>query len=86
MLRAEDQRVISSILREVLSLSLGRPALEESPHPAPGEEVESRGLAGLFPEVLGRLEDVQDFLVVRMCVLLCYVWMKVEMIVMDGVE
>lgn len=66
VLRAEDQRVISSILKEVLSLSLKRNGLEEPPQPAPGEEVEGRGLAGLFPEVLGKLEDVQDFLVVRM--------------------
>lgn len=75
VLRAEDQRVISSILREILSLSLGRPALEEPPHPVPGEEMEGRGLAGLFPEVLGKLEDVQDFLVVSMCgcgVVTCY--------------
>lgn len=71
VLRAEDQRVISSILREVLSLSLGRPALEEPPQPAPGEDVEGRGLVGLFPEVLGKVEDVQDFLLVRMCV--CWV-------------
>ncbi|KAK8378939.1 hypothetical protein O3P69_009581 [Scylla paramamosain] len=63
VLRAEDQRVISSILREVLSLSLKRNGLEEPPQPAPGEEVEGGGLAGLFPEVLGKLEDVQDFLV-----------------------
>ncbi|XP_050730386.1 dynein axonemal heavy chain 7-like [Eriocheir sinensis] len=63
VLRTEDQRVISSILREVLSLSLGRPALEEPPQPVPGEELECRGLAGLFPEVLGKVEDVQDFLV-----------------------
>lgn len=90
--RPEDQLVITSILKEVLTISLKIPEDEDSPRGlltaggGPGEEHylglddvdhspslldenDEVGLALLFPDYIGKLDDLQEFVKVR--IVLC---------------
>lgn len=78
VLRTEDQQVITSILKDVLTISLKLPEEEENPDPnneglqdiqhardsssnANIEENEEVGLSLLFPDYIGKIDDLQEF-------------------------
>lgn len=78
--RLEDQQVILSILKEVLTISLKLPEEELTPRPdedgeeeeedsepptGAGDDSEDVGLMCLFPDYIGRLDDLSEFVTVR---------------------